>query len=97
MKKDRTLAMAFACFLALVLLFSVFIIVMEAEHDCCGEGCVICAVLSACENLLHQLPAIRFAIAIAALIGSAGILAPYQRINNGCSFTLITLKVKLSN
>ena len=97
MKKDRTLAMALACFLTLVLLFSVFIIVTEAGHHCCGEDCVICAVLNACENLLHQLLDIRFALATAALIGIASILLSDLCIDNGCSFTLITLKVKLSN
>lgn len=97
MQKDRTLAMVLACLLALILLFSVFAIAEEAAHDCCGEGCVVCAVLNACENLLHQLFDIRFMFAIAALPGSTVILLPDRSIGHGRSFTLITLRVKLSN
>ena len=96
-KADRILAAALACLLAVVMLFSAFYLAVESNHECSGEDCAICAVLNACENLLHQLFDIRLVIAAIALIGSVGILAPYQRIDHGCSFTLITLKVKLSN
>ena len=96
-KAYRILAAALVCLLAAVMLFSAFYPAVETDHECSGEDCAICAVLTACENLLHQLLDIRFAIAIIVLVGSAGIPLPYQHNDNGCSFTLITHKVKLSN
>ena len=96
-KAYRILAVALVCLLAAVMLFSAFYPAVESDHECSGEDCAICAVLNACENFLHQLLDIRFAIAVAALIVGASILLPGPYIDNGCSFTLITHKVKLSN
>ncbi len=33
-------------------LFSTFFIALEADHDCCGEDCPICAFIAVCENIL---------------------------------------------
>ncbi len=35
------------------LLFSAFYIACEADHECCGEGCLICACIRQCENTLR--------------------------------------------
>ena len=96
-KACRILAAALVCLLAAVMLFSAFYPAVESDHECSGEDCAICAVLNTCENFLHQLLDIRFAIAVAALIVGASILLPGPYIDNGGSFTLITHKVKLSN
>lgn len=42
-----------ALFLA-VMLFSSFFIAVEADHDCTGEDCPICAVIHQCENTLRS-------------------------------------------
>lgn len=36
-------------------LFSAFYIAVEADHDCCGEGCPICACIQMCENTLREI------------------------------------------
>ena len=45
-----------ACFMGLMtlvaVLFSAVYIAAEAGHDCCGEGCPICACIRQCENTL---------------------------------------------
>ncbi len=38
-----------------LVLFSAFCIAAEADHDCTGEDCPICACLRQCENTLHQM------------------------------------------
>ena len=38
-----------------IVLFSAFYIAAEADHDCTGEDCPICACIQQCENTLHQI------------------------------------------
>ncbi len=38
-----------------IMLFSSFYIAAEADHDCKGEDCPICACIWQCENALHQI------------------------------------------
>lgn len=96
-KNGRVPAMILACVLAFIMLFSVFFIALEAEHDCHGEDCAICAVLSLCENALRQLVSIGAAAAILTLIRLVCFLAGEQYVVHHGVSTLITLKVKLSN
>ena len=39
--------------LLILVLFSAFYIAAEADHDCCGEDCPICACIRQCEHTLH--------------------------------------------
>ena len=39
--------------LLVFVLFSAFCIAAEADHDCCGEDCPICACIQMCENTLR--------------------------------------------
>ena len=55
MNKPRRLVSVLALLAAFMLLFSVLYIALEADHDCCGEDCAICAQLRACEDLLRDL------------------------------------------
>lgn len=36
-----------------IVLFSAFYIAAEADHDCTGEDCPICACIGQCENMLR--------------------------------------------
>lgn len=54
-KRTRFAAACVAALLVFALLFSVFFIVAEADHDCCGEHCTICHQLQTCQRLLEQL------------------------------------------
>lgn len=97
MNKPKRLSSVLALLLALVMLLSVLYIALEADHDCCGEDCAICALLRACEDLLRNLLA-------AALLLSAVrcFCALFRTAAEPCCrperpLTLISLKVKLSN
>ena len=41
-----------------VVLFSSLYIILEADHDCCGEECHICETLENCQATLHQIGAV---------------------------------------
>ncbi|MCR5577357.1 MAG: hypothetical protein K6F56_10145 [Oscillospiraceae bacterium] len=97
MIKAKQLSAVLALLLAFVMLFSVLYIALEADHDCCGEDCVICVQLQVCESLLRNLFAAA-ALLLALWSFCAVILAaaePVSRIAR--PHTLIALKVKLSD
>jgi len=88
------LLIAAVCF---VMLFSVCFIASETQHDCLGENCMICAQLSACENILRLLSCaalMSFCIFTAdPLLGSDS----GCRTEGYCNCSPVLLKVKLLN
>ncbi|MEM5780099.1 MAG: hypothetical protein AAGU02_03005 [Lawsonibacter sp.] len=77
--------------------FSVFFIAAEANHDCTGEDCSICAEIRACTNVLGS-------AALVAAAAAACSTLPARRMQDQCCdgaehnrSTLVSLKVKLSN
>ncbi len=97
MIRSRRLASVLVLLAACIMLFSVLFIGLEADHDCCGEGCAVCAQIQVCEDLLRNL------ITAAALVMAAWCLYAPIRVFADASFcsvhphTLIVLKVKLSD
>lgn len=97
MIKSKRLASVLVLLVAFIMLFSVLYIALEAEHDCCGEGCAICAQIRVCEDLLRDL------MTTAALVSAAWCLYALSRVfadADRCPahpHTLILLKVKLSD
>ncbi len=97
MIRPKRFASALALLVAIIMLFSVLYIALEADHDCCGEGCAICAHIRACDDLLRNL--------LAAAVLSAPVWCLYALIHvfadiDHCAvhpLTLISLKVKLSD
>jgi len=80
-----------------VMLFSTLFIAAEADHDCKGEDCPICACIQQCENSIRQIGN-----------GSAlqmAIVAPFVFIIVSAFFvvfdlpqeTLVLRKVRLNN
>jgi len=97
MIKSKRLASVLVLLVACIMLFSVLFIALEADHDCCGEDCVICAQIQFCEDLLRNL------ITTSVLVAAAWYLYALIRVfadADCCSVhphTLIVLKVKLSD
>lgn len=95
-KRPRLLAWL-AALLAAVMFFSALYVALEADHDCDGENCTICAQIGACEDLLRQPGACLAALALALF---ACYLAPAAEKRGETAPALptpVTLKVKLSN
>lgn len=97
MIKSKRLVSVLALLVAIIMLFSVLYIALEADHDCCGEGCAICAQIQVFEDLLRSLTT------AATLIAAARCLYALSRVfaDADCCpahpHTLILLKVKLSD
>ena len=98
MKQRKRLLTSILCgiFVVLLLLSGVWI-ATHMQHECPGEGCPVCATLSAWEHLLRSM-------ALAAALKCA--LPPVQHspgfsmaagLGDRAVHTLVTLKVKLSD
>ena len=96
-KKFRLITGLLAAVLAAVMLSSAVYIAVEANHNCSGEDCAICHQLQACENLLKSM-----GLAGAAAVFAAVVRYTSRRVIPSCAevvrtFTLVSLKVKLSD
>lgn len=87
----RTLAML----LVLAIFCAFFFVALEAEHDCAGEDCLICAVLTGCLRLMNLAAAFVLLLALAGV--AFCLLLRADRTARFCRFSLIEQKVKLSN
>ena len=50
----KTLSRAVSALLVALVFAACAVFSLEAEHDCPGENCPVCALLSRCEHLLGQ-------------------------------------------
>ena len=96
-KKSRLITGLLAAVLAAVMLSSAVYIAVEANHNCSGEDCTICHQLQVCENLLKSI-----GLAGAAAVFVAAVRYAPCRVIPSCAevvrtFTLVSLKVKLSD
>ena len=86
-----------AAVLAVVMLSSAIYLAVEANHDCSGDDCAICHQIGIYENLLKTL-----GLAGAAAVFAAAVRYAPCRVIPSCAevvrtFTLVSLKVKLSD
>lgn len=86
-----------AAVLALVMLCSVLFIALEADHDCQGDDCAVCAQISACVRLIEHLALSALAAAAAAVLPEAAPQAKDALARACHGVSLISLKVKLSD
>lgn len=96
-KRTRILFALTAALLAVVMLFSVFYIAAESGHDCAGEDCRICRQIAICRDTLRLLTLAMSAAVFAVLSGGAYCAAACGRASAARKFTLVSLKVKLSD
>lgn len=54
-RHKRIMAGIMGILMLLIILFSAFYIAAEADHDCTGEDCPICACIHQCEKTLYQI------------------------------------------
>ena len=96
-KRFRFLTGLLAVILFFAMLSSIAYIAVESDHDCTGVDCAICHQINACENLLKSI-----GLAGSAAATTAAILYILCSIipsctENACAFTLVSLKVKLTD
>lgn len=95
--KTRLFAVLVAAVLVCALLFSVLFLVVEAHHDCDGDDCAICALITVCEDLLQKLSLAALALITAVLVSRVIAVLIRSAVCLSQQATLITLKVKLSD
>ena len=96
-KKSRLITGLLAAVLAAVMLSSAVYIAVEANHNCSGEDCAICHQLRVCENLLKSIGLAGAAAVFAAAVGYAPCSVIPSCAEVVRTFTLVSLKVKLSD
>ena len=70
MKLQKAAAIAVSLALVFAMLFSLFFLVAEADHDCASDDCAICRMIHITEDLLKKVILSVCAAAIAALKAS---------------------------
>lgn len=93
----KVLAFAICAVLILSLVFSISFISHEAEHDCVGEECVICAVISRCAEFLERLLAVSALALLFGAVRSFVICVVGEAEAVFATHSPVKLKVKLSN
>ena len=95
--RKRLAAVILAALVLFALMTSLFVIIHEADHDCIGENCPVCAVISICQSTLKTLGSVSLAVAavFACLRFTASAVAVF-RITPIIK-TPVSLKVRLLN
>ncbi|MBR1810210.1 MAG: hypothetical protein IJ766_00995 [Clostridia bacterium] len=93
-KKKRVLALMFAGVLLLVMLFSLFAVSAQWDHDCCGKGCVVCAQIFTLKTLMKDtFAALTVIMAVVAVYVLLTLL--HSKQTTGIPITPVMQKVKL--
>lgn len=96
-KRTRIAKILLVALLLVAMLCPIIFITAAADHDCTGADCAVCHQINVCENLLNSLGTATAAcasVAAAVYLLCCVIALGAETI---CNFTLVSLKVKLSN
>ena len=96
-KAKRIAAGVMSLALLLVIALSALFLIVEADHDCAGEDCPICAVMQTCTNVLR-----RFGAAVITLLAAAAsiILFLFAMVSGATVFAQaspVSRKIRLNN
>lgn len=95
-KKLRLVAALFAALFVLSFLLCAAFMAVHTEHNCCGEGCAVCALLGLCERVLRGLfPLLAAAVTLAAPRKGRAAAAGAPGVRD--RMTPVLLRVKLTD
>lgn len=95
-KSRRVFAAVLVVAVCLAMVFSVCFIAVQADHDCSGADCAICAQLHVCQKLLQV--AVTVMVLSALALAEEAVFHFYSVAKQLlCSTSLVAHKVKLSN
>ena len=97
MKIKKTSLAVIAVFVIFILIFSRLFIAAESDHDCSGEECRVCRIITTAEQTLKELSLLLFAAAAAAVTSVAAVLPRRDSAGEAFVFTPVLLKVKLTD
>lgn len=96
-KHKKAAAGILAMFLLSLLLFSAFYVTAEAEHDCTGEDCPVCACIQQCESTLQKMGDGSAHLAAAILPAVFLLILSCFFVFTFPQETLVSIKVRLNN
>ena len=96
-KKKSIISLLIAVLFTFVMISSALYIAAESNHSCLGENCPICYQINVCKNTLKSL-----SLAVCAVAFAAAFTYTLCRIISLCTnitpnYTLVSLKVKLTD
>lgn len=93
----RSMAILVSMWLVFGVILSAFFISAEYDHDCTGDECPICQIITVCENFVKNAgTALAVVTALFAVIFAA-VRALVKECDELLVDTLITRKVRLNN
>lgn len=96
-KRRRIIAILLSILFVLSVIFTLSFIAAEADHECIGDECPICAEIQSCEDFLKTVSVAAAVFAVVSAVSKFGAVAlPYFK-SRAEATTLVSLKVKLSN
>ena len=95
--KKRLIALVVLAALLVITLFSSCYVIKEADHDCTGAACPICAMIEQCEDNLRQIGNGQITIIAVMAAICCFFCAFYLAVSTVSIETLVTGKVRLNN
>lgn len=96
MTTKKLMRVTLAAMLAIAVLLAVLYTAAEADHDCSGDRCFICAMISACESTLKSLFAVT-AVTISVILKHRSTACGEDRGEILSAESPVALKSKLLN
>ena len=96
-KRKRAAAGVVALVMIAAVLFAALFIAVEADHDCVGEGCAVCACIQACVQSFRSFGAGRPSSAVAALCFWLLLLSAFFLLPTVSLQTPVSRRVRLNN
>ena len=97
MKAKNAAAVTLALLFIFALLFSLFFVIVEADHDCAHDDCFVCRVLCSVENALSKIFLLLIASGVAAIALFSMILFHRAFIRRAFFATPVAMKVKITD
>ncbi len=96
-RKNRIMAILLFSAVLFVIVFSAFFVAVQAEHNCVGEDCLICAQIDICQNTVKLMGFSAVLVILLLCLNYAEALFSGGKKASVNSDSLVDLKVKLSN
>ena len=97
MNYKRSAAFLLGVLLLSVMLLSAAFLAAEADHDCTGEDCPVCACMQLCERTLHNLSdgaALQAAVVVSVIFALVSGSLPFPGFSRE---TPVSRKIRLNN
>lgn len=97
MDKSKAFTSVLCALLGFIMILFVLFIVVEAEHDCRGEGCNICMEIQNCLSIIRTI-SVKLGLSVVIFVIGRYMISylPTEESKNRLA-TLVALKVKLTN